>query len=263
MRRVLITGCSTGIGRASAIELTRRGYEVVATARDVGTLADLDVARRLSLDVTDDDSVRSAVAVAGHIDVLVNNAGLGCWGPVEMVPFADVQRLVDTNVLGVVRMLQAVLPGMRESRGGTIVNISSAAGRVRGTAAIGFYSMTKHAIEALSEALRYEVIPFGIKVVIVEPGSIATNLQNTRIVAGLDGPPYAALSDGLQAAMKANATEPSPPELVAKIIADALEDEHPDLRHPAGPDAVAAAAAADQLTEDQAEAQFRAILTAS
>ena len=118
MTRALITGCSTGIGRATAVELMKRGHEVVATARRPEVLDDLDVTQRLALDVTSDASVAAAVAAAGEIDILVNNAGIGVGGPVEQVPIAEAQAMFDTNVWGAARMVQAVAPGMRDrSRG--------------------------------------------------------------------------------------------------------------------------------------------------
>jgi NADP-dependent 3-hydroxy acid dehydrogenase YdfG len=120
MTRALITGCSTGIGRATAVELTKRGYEVVATARKLATLDDLDVAQRLALDVNSDASVAAAVAAAGEIDVLVNNAGIGVGGPVESVPIDRAQAMFETNLWGAVRMIQAIAPSMRERRSGAI-----------------------------------------------------------------------------------------------------------------------------------------------
>src|SRR3977135_2741879 len=114
MSRALVTGCSTGIGRPAAVELTKRGFDVVATARRPETVEDLDVAATLALDVDSDDSVAAAVAAAGPIDVLVNNAGFGVVGPVEHVPLAEVRRMFETNVFGGIRMIQAVLPQMRE-----------------------------------------------------------------------------------------------------------------------------------------------------
>src|SRR5271166_5800223 len=113
MARVLITGCSSGFGRATAVELKKRGFEVVATARRPATLEDLDVDVRLALDVTDDASVAAAVSAAGVIDVLVNNAGIGVNGPVELVPLTEVRRLFETNFFGALRLMQAVLPQMR------------------------------------------------------------------------------------------------------------------------------------------------------
>ena len=131
MGRVLITGCSTGIGRATAVELTKRGHDVVATARKPETLDDLDVTMRLPLDVDDDRSVGEAVAAAGELDVLVNNAGFGVIGPVETVPIPEVKRMLETNYFGALRMIQAVVPQMRArgSRRGCQHLVGSGAGR--------------------------------------------------------------------------------------------------------------------------------------
>jgi len=129
MTRTLITGCSTGIGRATAVELMKRGHEVVATARRPEVLDDLDVTARLALDVTSDASVAAAVAAAGEIDVLVNNAGIGVCGPVEQVPIAQAQAMFETNVWGAARMVQALAPGMRARSRGAVVNVTSLAGR--------------------------------------------------------------------------------------------------------------------------------------
>jgi NADP-dependent 3-hydroxy acid dehydrogenase YdfG len=147
--RILITGCSTGIGRASAVELTKRGHEVVATARRPDSIADLDVAATLTLDVDDQSSVDAAVAAAGKIDALVNNAGYEISGPGELVPIDEVKAMFETNVFGTLRMMQAVIPQLRERGSGVIVNLSSVAGRV--SQPYGhFYSATKHAVEALT-----------------------------------------------------------------------------------------------------------------
>ena len=187
MSRALVTGCSTGIGRA-AVELTKRGFEVVATARRPETLADLDVAATLALDVDSDDSVAAAVAAAGPIDVLVNNAGFGVIGPVESVPLAEVRRMFETNVFGVIRMIQAVLPQMRERGSGTIVNVTSLAGRVA-PPFDGFYSATKFGVEGLSEALHYEVGHFGIRIVLIEPGVFETAFGDNAARFGMEGGP--------------------------------------------------------------------------
>ena len=173
MARVLITGCSTGIGRATAVELTARGHEVVATARRPESLDGLEVAERLALDVDDAASVQAAVAAAGTVDVLVNNAGWESAGPVEKADLDEVRAMFETNLLGAARMVQAVLPAMRERGSGTIVNVSSVAGVVAGPLN-GFYAASKHALEAMSESLHYEVGHFGVRVVIIEPGAFAT-----------------------------------------------------------------------------------------
>src|SRR6266545_878598 len=189
MARVLITGCSTGFGRAAAVELTKRGHEVLATARRVETMDDLDVTEKLRLDVDDDASVADAVASAGTVDALVNNAGFGIQGAIERVPTDEFRRMFETNVLGAVRMMQAVLPQMRERGSGTIVNVTSLAGLVTGPIG-GAYAGTKHALEAISEALHYEVGHFGIRVALIEPGYFETEFQGKEPRFGLDEPPY-------------------------------------------------------------------------
>ncbi len=165
--RVLITGCSTGFGREAAIELARRGHEVVATARRPETLADLDVALKLALDVDSDESASEAVAQAGEVDALVNNAGWSAHGPIEKVPLQEVRRMFETNFFGAARMIQAIAPKMRARQSGVIVNVSSMAGRVAAPL-MGFYAASKFALEGLSEALHLELGHFGIRVVVLE-----------------------------------------------------------------------------------------------
>jgi NAD(P)-dependent dehydrogenase (short-subunit alcohol dehydrogenase family) len=175
---VLITGCSSGIGRAAATRLHEAGLRVYATARDVSALADL--ARigihTLPLDVTDETSMRQAVtaaeADAGAIGVLINNAGYGLYGPVEQQPMAQIRRQFETNFFGLVRLVQLVLPGMRRG-GGRILNVSSMGGRATLPGG-AFYHASKYAVEALSDALRMEVAQFGIDVVLIEPGPVRT-----------------------------------------------------------------------------------------
>ncbi|MDQ1479615.1 MAG: hypothetical protein QOI44_476, partial [Actinomycetota bacterium] len=169
MTRALITGCSTGIGRATAVELMKRGHEVVATARRLEVLDDLDVTMRLALDVTSDASVAAAVAAAGEIDILVNNAGIGVGGPVEQVPLAEVQAMFDTNVWGAARMVQALAPGMRARSRGAIVNVTSLAGRAVAPL-MGYYAASKWALEALSEAMDAELRHWNIRTIVIEPG---------------------------------------------------------------------------------------------
>jgi NAD(P)-dependent dehydrogenase (short-subunit alcohol dehydrogenase family) len=238
MTRALITGCSTGIGRATAVELTKRGYEVVATARKPETLDDLDVAQRLALDITSDASVAAALAAAGEIDVLVNNAGISVGGPIESVPLARAQAMFDTNLWGAVRMIQAVAPSMRARSQGAIVNVTSVAGRVVGPLA-GFYSASKFALEAITEGLAIELNHWGIRVIAIEPGYIETAIGDNSIDFGEDVPPYdelARLWEDAQARLTGEGDAPGP-ELVAIAIAEALEAKDPPLRHPVGADA--------------------------
>jgi NAD(P)-dependent dehydrogenase (short-subunit alcohol dehydrogenase family) len=200
---VLITGCSTGIGRATAGRLLRAGLRVYATARRVDAIADLRAlgATTLALDVTDEESMRAAVEQvereAGAVGVLVNNAGYSQSGAIETVPMEEVRRQFETNVFGLVRMSQLVLPRMRQRGYGRIVNLSSMGGRLTFPGA-GIYHATKHAVEAISDALRFEVAGFGVKVVVVEPGLIRTEFAETagRSVQAEDGP-YAAFNAGV------------------------------------------------------------------
>jgi NAD(P)-dependent dehydrogenase (short-subunit alcohol dehydrogenase family) len=258
MGRVLVTGCSTGIGRATAVELTKRGHAVVATARRAASIEDLDVDEQLVLDVDDDASVASAVASAGDLDGLVNNAGFGVSGPIEQVPLAELRAVMETNYFGVVRMVQAVLPSMRE-RGGVIVNVSSVAGRVAPPLG-GLYAASKFAVEGLSEALHYEVGHFGIRVRIVEPGVFATEFQAKEYAFEVR-PPYTELEEEWQKARTVlGGSEPPGPQAVAATIADAIESDEPRLRWPVGADAEMVLAARSSSTDEEFEATMRGVL---
>lgn len=185
-RVALITGASSGIGKATAEALAQRGFRVFAGVRrpeagDTLTTAGITLVR---LDVTSDESVATAVQTvleqAGRIDVLVNNAGYGQYGSLEDVELADAQRQFDVNVFGLMRVTRAVLPAMRRQRSGRIITISSVAGRMS-TPFAGWYSASKHAVEALSDALRLEVAPFGIHVTVVQPAAIKTGFDNVAL----------------------------------------------------------------------------------
>jgi NADP-dependent 3-hydroxy acid dehydrogenase YdfG len=183
-KAVLITGCSTGIGRATAERLARKGHTVYASARKLEAIEDLEDSgcNLLELDVCDERSMQRAVKAVekaeGAVGVLINNAGYAQSGAVETISPESMRRQFDTNVFGLVRMCQLVLPGMREQRWGRIVNISSIAGRMVFPGA-GMYHATKHAVEAISDALRFEVQEFGVGVTIVEPGFIRTHFSET------------------------------------------------------------------------------------
>lgn len=178
----LITGASSGIGRATVEALAKKGYNVYAGVRRMESVASLRQSgiTPVTLDVTSDDSVaaavRNVVERAGRIDVLVNNAGYGQYGVLEDVPLTDAQRQFDANVFGLMRVTREVLPIMRQQEAGKIVNISSVAGKVS-TPMAGWYSASKHAVEALSDALRLEVRPFGIDVIVLRPGAIKTGFD--------------------------------------------------------------------------------------
>ncbi len=260
MARTLITGCSSGFGRATAVELKKRGHEVVATARRPETLEDLDVDARLQLDVTDDSSVAAAVTAAGRVDALVNNAGIGIGGPVERVPLAEVRRLFETNVFGPMRMMQAVLPQMRERGRGTIVNLSSVSGRVAAPLS-GFYAASKFAVEAMSEALHFEAEHFGIRTVLIEPGYFRTNIAVAHVDHGVDTPPYDELQEMVDRMTAKLGRDAAPgPEVVAGAIADAIEADAPPLRIPVGSDADMVLAARASMNDAEFEAAMRATL---
>ncbi len=232
--RVLVTGAGTGIGRATAEVLTAHGHEVVATARRVERLDDLDVAQRLALDVTADASVAACVAAAGDIDVLVNNAGIRETGPVETSPHQALQRMFETNVFGPMRMVRALVPAMRERGHGVVVNVTSLEGRIAAPLA-GAYCGTKHALEALSESLHLEIAHFGLRVVIVEPGYIAPGMQGA-VRHGEAGTVYEELRrqwSGADDTLVGPAGRPGP-EVVGEAIAAAIADPDTPLRVPVG-----------------------------
>jgi NAD(P)-dependent dehydrogenase (short-subunit alcohol dehydrogenase family) len=183
---VLITGCSTGIGRETAKTLAAAGWTVYATARRPETIADLSDAgcRVLALDVTDEGSARAAVdhvvEAEGAVGVLVNNAGINELGAIETLPLDRVRAMFETNVFGMMRMCQLVLPAMREQRWGRIVNVGSMNGRLT-FPGMGSYCATKHALEATSDALRHELRPFGVQVSLIQPGMVKTGLGSTAV----------------------------------------------------------------------------------
>ncbi len=261
MPRALVTGCSTGIGRATALELTARGYDVVATARQTSSVEDLDVAQVVALDVDSDESVAKALAEAGSVDVLVNNAGRWLDGSVEEVPLDDVRRIFETNFFGAARMIKACLPGMRERGSGAIVNVTSVAGMVAGPLS-GWYSASKFALEALSEALHLEAGHFGIRVIVIEPGSIQTRFGDNLIDHRWGDGPYRELADQWASAGSVlTGDQPAPgPELVATAIGDALDAGTAPLRIPVGADAELVASALGGTPYAEFEAAMRAVL---
>jgi NAD(P)-dependent dehydrogenase (short-subunit alcohol dehydrogenase family) len=260
MARALITGCSSGFGRATAVELKKRGYEVVATARRPETIADVDADAHLALDVTDDASVAAAVAAAGTVDVLVNNAGIGMSGPIELVPLSEVRRLFETNVFGPLRMIQAVLPQMRARRAGAIVNVSSVSGKVAAPLE-GFYAASKFALEALSESLHVEAGHFGIRTIVIEPGFFKTNISESHRDFGVDAAPYDELAVIMEKLSAQIGRDAAPgPEVVAVAIADALEQTGPPWRVPVGEDAQMILSTRAQMDDATFEKTMREVL---
>jgi NAD(P)-dependent dehydrogenase (short-subunit alcohol dehydrogenase family) len=239
---ILVTGCSTGIGRATVLEAAGRGHFVFATARNPGSMPDLaghENVRIAALDVTDPssiaDAVRRAVAEGGRLDALVNNAGYGQYGAVEEVSPEEWRAQFDVNVFGSVAMIQACLPAMRQNGGGTIVNVSSVAGKIPIPFAAPYCS-SKHALEAISDALRIEVGPFGVRVVIVEPGPIGSNFgarARASVERFLKRPgPYREIYGGAEKAMNTDfAAGMLPAESVARVIVRAIESPRPKTRY--------------------------------
>lgn len=251
-RAVLVTGCSSGIGRATAARLAAAGWTVYATARRPETLSELAAqgCRTLALDVTDEASMAEAVAAVeareGAVGVLVNNAGYSQSGAVETVPMERVRAQFETNVFGLVRMCQLVLPGMRRQGWGKIVNVSSMGGRFTFPGG-GHYHATKHAVEAISDALRFEVRGFGVDVIVIEPGLIRTGFSETavgEIAAGTPANgPYADFNRHVAAATASvyergpMARLGGPPEAVARRIQSAIEARRPRARYKVTPSA--------------------------
>jgi len=243
---VLITGCSSGIGRATAEFFADEGWTVYATSRDEDDLTDLaeDGCHTAALDVTRaaqvEEVVDRVIDEQGHLDCLVNNAGYAQYGPLEDVPAGQLQEQFDVNVYGPHRLTRAVLPHMREAEDGTIVNVSSVSGRISmpGT---GAYSGSKFALEAMSDALRGEVDGFGVDVVLVEPGPVATNFEarsRDELKQGLDRreDTYGWLYEMVEDAGIVGGAAPfaADPEDVAAVVHEAAEVTDPHARYPVG-----------------------------
>ena len=249
-KAVLITGCSSGIGWATAKRLSDVGWRVYATARNVEKIAPLEESgcRLLPLDVTDEDSMASAVEQVereeGAVGALVNNAGYSQSGAVEAVPLEKVRAQFETNVFGLVRMCQLVLPGMRRQGYGRIVNISSMGGKLTFPGA-GYYHASKYAVEAISDALRFEVEGFGIEVSVIEPGLIRTRFADAA-VGSMDGQeegPYTGFDEAVAKATTENYDRgpisrlAGEPEAVAEAIERALSARNPRSRYAVTPSA--------------------------
>jgi NAD(P)-dependent dehydrogenase (short-subunit alcohol dehydrogenase family) len=273
-KAVLITGCSSGIGRETARHLASGGWTVYATARLPETLADLEAAgcTTLACDVTDEESMRACVdavvAAEGAVGVLVNNAGYSQSGAVESVDMDSIRRQFETNVFGLIRMSQLVLPGMRDQAWGRIVNLSSMGGRLTFPGG-GIYHATKHAVEAICDAMRFEVAGFGVDVVCVEPGLIVTGFgeaaaRSLEEGAAAEGP-YGEFNARVGAATEAVYKGPmrrlgGGPETVARTIERAISARRPRSRYKVTPSAKLAIAqrrlVSDRVWDRAMAAQF-------
>ena len=243
-RVVLVTGASSGIGEDTARRLQALGYIVYGAARRTDRLQALaaDGIRPLAMDVTDDASMSAVVnrilEETGRIDVLVNNAGYGSYGAIEDVPIDEARRQFEVNVFGLARLTQLVSPHMRTRGSGTIINISSIGGRLT-TPLGGWYHATKYAVEALSDALRMELRPFGIDVVVVEPGGIRTewaSIAADHLEATAEGSAYADQIRAVAGAMRSesNARRYSPPEVIARTVGKIVTARRPRTRYAVG-----------------------------
>jgi NAD(P)-dependent dehydrogenase (short-subunit alcohol dehydrogenase family) len=260
---VIITGSSSGIGLESALVLARNGYTTYATMRSPDKDTSIKTVvqneglpiRVVQLDVIDDTSVKNAVdhiiSEAGRIDVLVNNAGYGLGGALEDLSMEEIKSQFETNFFGPIRVTQAVLPTMRKQRSGRIINISSGNG-ILGFPGLSAYVSTKFAVEGLSEAIAYELEPFGIKTILIEPGFIRTNILNATVVAKKAQDPASPYSEMMQKIM-ANVSElaksASDPKLVANIVLEAASNPNPRLRYLAGKDVESWAAGKKNMDE--------------
>jgi NADP-dependent 3-hydroxy acid dehydrogenase YdfG len=244
----LITGASAGIGHATALALAAVGYITYATARRVESIDDLKQQglQTLALDVINEQSMTEAIRAiesqTGGIDILVNNAGYSEMGPIEEVSMERIRLQFETNVFGLIRLCQLVLPGMRRKHSGYIINISSMGGEFT-TPLAGIYHASKYAVESISDALRFEVQPFGVHVVVIQPGvvrtrsaaTVAQNLQSHK------SSPYFAQIDGFKRFLEKNTAENDasaiPVEAVAKVIVDAIKASEPKTRYKVGDEA--------------------------
>jgi NAD(P)-dependent dehydrogenase (short-subunit alcohol dehydrogenase family) len=249
----LVTGSSSGIGFETSLMLARAGFNTYASMRNLEKSKNItEIAKKeklplqvVQLDVNNDGSVKDAIVkiikTDQRIDVLINNAGYGLFGSVEDTSIEEIKAQFETNFFGVVRVTQQVLPLMRRQNSGTIVNVSSVGGRI-GLPALSAYHSTKFALEGLSESIAFELEPFGIRVIIIEPGVIRTNILNSSSSAkkALDPKsPYFSLSQNLNDNFKSmmESESSSSPEEVAKVILQAVTSENPRLRYSVGDDA--------------------------
>jgi len=237
----LITGASSGIGESAAVLLHKAGFKVYGAARRVDKMKSLEKKgiSVISLDITDEDSILNCVNTItekeGRIDVLVNNAGYGSYGAIEDVPMEEARGQFDVNIFGLARLTQLVLPGMRENKFGKIVNISSMGGKIY-TPFGGWYHATKHALEGWSDCLRIEVKPFGIDVIVVEPGGIKTPwgmiaAENLKRTSGKGAYAEAANKSAEGTAKMYSSNSLTKPEVIGKVILKAVTTRRPKTRY--------------------------------
>ena len=262
----IVTGSSSGIGYATSLLLARNGFHTYATMRNIGRSADVqEIAYKerlplevIQLDVNDDASIRDSIEKVEseneRIDVLVNNAGYGLVGAFEDLSVEEIKSQFETIFFGVIRLTQQVLPIMRKQKSGTIVNISSGAGRI-GFPGMSAYVSSKFALEGLSESMSYELEPFGIKVVIIEPGVIRTNFKKNSVMSkkSLDNSsisPYSSIIQKIDSSISSMVEHATPPEEVAKTILHATISNNPELRYLVGNDMIMMAETKKSMSDE-------------
>ena len=271
---VLVTGASSGIGQATALYLAEKGYSVIGTSRSMVRLAELrhradtrglDIAA-VEMDVNSDHGVADVVPALegehGSIDVLVNNAGYSLWGPVESLSIDELREVIETNLFGAFRLVQAVLPGMVRRGGGTIVNITSIEGRIV-TPFNGGYAASKFGLEGLSEALRLELWPLGVRVAVVEPGLFATRLIDNQVISARAGDsrlPYAPYIERYRQRRRKYDRLAKDPVKVAKVVHKIIKSRRPRFRYSVGAEATLGILAARFLPERLFEMLLRRAL---
>jgi NAD(P)-dependent dehydrogenase (short-subunit alcohol dehydrogenase family) len=262
----IVTGSSSGIGYATSLLLARNRLHTYATMRNIEKSADIqEIANKerlplqvIQLDVNDDASIRNSIEKVGseneRIDVLVNNAGYGLVGAFEDLSVEEIKSQFETNFFGVIRLTQQVLPVMRKQKSGTIVNVSSGAGRI-GFPGMSAYISSKFALEGLSESMSYELEPFGIKVVIIEPGVIRTNFKKNSVMSkkSLDNSsisPYSSIIQKIDSSISSMVEHATPPEEVAKTILHAVISNNPKLRYLVGNDMIMMAETKKSMSDE-------------
>lgn len=262
----IVTGSSSGIGYATSLLLARNRFHTYATMRNIEKSADIqEIANKerlplqvIQLDVNDDASIRNSIKRIERenerIDVLINNAGYGLVGAFEDLSVEEIKSQFETNFFGVIRLTQQVLPIMRKQKSGTIVNVSSGAGRI-GFPGMSAYVSSKFALEGLSESMSYELEPFGIKVIIIEPGVIRTNFKKNSVMSekSLDNSsisPYSSIIQKIDSSISSIIEHATPPEDVAKAILHAITSNNPELRYLVGNDMIMMAETKKSMSDE-------------
>ena len=239
---ILITGASSGMGKVFALDLAKEGHLVYGAARRTDLLEELAQkgVQTIALDVTNEESMKSCIQAIlekeGRIDVLVNNAGYGSYGTIEEVSMEEAKRQFEVNVFGLARMTQLVLPGMRKQKSGKIINISSIGGKIA-TPFGAWYHASKFAVEGMSDSLRLEVAPFGIDVVVIEPGGVKSEwatIAYENLIKTTENTAYGEMADKFKKAFEATISKNAEPEVISRLVSKAIASKRPKTRYVGG-----------------------------